>query len=442
MPGANKRITKRLVEALKPGSIVWDTDVKGFGVRCQRRDKVYVLKTRTGGRQRWFSIGPHGSPWTPEKARTRAKRILGEIADRKDPATLRDESKRNPTVADLAAMFLREHVEAKRKPSTAKGYRDFLERLALPEIGQFKIADLTRLDVARLHHSLGRTPYQANRLLAVLSKMFAWAEKHGFREDGTNPCRHIERYPEQKRERFLSELELARLGDALSEIERTGTENPFVIAAIRLLIFTGARLGEILNLEWEHVDFERTMLLLPDSKTGQKTIYLSAPALDVLANLPRVEGNPFVICGDKPGAHLVNLEKPWQRIRDRATVTLWKRDGGVGDIIEDLEAKLERFPKAKEVEDGGAKNVQSLPPGMTDVRIHDLRHSFASMGASGGLSLPMIGKLLGHTQAATTERYAHLAADPVRAANEAIGERIAAVMKGDTDDTEVITFPK
>ena len=186
MPGTNKRITKRLVEALKPGSIIWDTDVKGFGVRCQRRDKIYVLKTRTGGRQRWFSIGPHGSPWTPEKARTRAKRILGEIADRKDPATLRDASKRNPTVADLTAMFLHEHVEAKRKPSTAKGYRDFLERLALPKIGQFKVADVTRSDVARLHHSQRRTPYQANRLLAVLAKMFAWAEQHGFREDGTN----------------------------------------------------------------------------------------------------------------------------------------------------------------------------------------------------------------------------------------------------------------
>ena len=114
MPRTNKRITKRLVEALKPGSIVWDTDVKGFGVRCQRRDKIYILKTRTGGRQRWFSIGPHGSPWTPEKARTRAKRILGEIADRKDPATLRDASKRNPTVTDLVAMFLHQHVEGCR----------------------------------------------------------------------------------------------------------------------------------------------------------------------------------------------------------------------------------------------------------------------------------------------------------------------------------------
>ena len=140
------------------------------------------------------------------------------------------------------------------------------------------------------------------------------------------------------------------------------------------------------------------MLLLPDSKTGRKAVYLSAPALDVLSKLPHVEGNPFVICGDKPAAHLVNLEKPWRRIRAKAE--------------------------------------------LDDVRIHDLRHSFASVAASGGLSLPMIGKLLGHTQAATTERYAHLAADPVRAANEAIGERIAALMKGDTNSAEIISLPK
>ena len=181
----------------------------------------------------------------------------------------------------------------------------------------------------------------------------------------------------------MSEKELATLAGVLVKAERDSSENPFTVAAIRLLIFTGARLSEILNLEWGHVNIERAMLSLPDSKTGKKTIYLSAPALDVLANLPRMDGNPFVICGAVPGAALVNLQKPWGRIRKRA--------------------------------------------GLEDVRLHDLRHSFASVAASGGLSLPMIGKLLGHTQAATTEKYAHLAADPIRAANEAIGQHIAAV---------------
>jgi integrase len=230
-------------------------------------------------------------------------------------------------------------------------------------------------------------PGAANKCLALLSKMFSVAERWGWRPDATNPCRHVDRYKGQKPERFLSEKELAGLSDALAEAEREGTEGPYSLAAIRLLVLTGARLAEILNLEWSHVDFERAMLFLPDSKTGAKVVYLSAPALEVLSNIPRLANNPHVICGEIEGAARVNLQKPWRRIRKRA--------------------------------------------GLDDVRLHDLRHSFASMGAAGGLSLPMIGKLLGHTQAATTERYAHLAADPIRAANEAIGERIAAAMKGE-----------
>ena len=392
-----KRITKRVVDALKPGEITWDIEVKGFGVRCQRRDKVYVLKVRVHGRQRWFSIGPHGSPWTVEMARSEARRILGEIASKKDPATSRDAEKSNPTVGDLATMFLQEHVRAKRKASTAEFYRDILERIVVPKLGRIRVADVTHSDVARLHHSLRGTPYQANRVLAVLSKMFSWAEPKGYRESSSNPCRHVEKNPEKGRERFLSEDELVRLADVLNKAEHDGTENPYTIAAIRMLVFTGARRGEILTLEWSHVDFDNAMLLLPDSKTGQKAIYLSPPALEVLTNLSRQESNPYVICGGKPGEHLVNLTKPWGRIRERAN--------------------------------------------LEDVRLHDLRHSFASVAASGGLSLPMIGKLLGHTQAQTTQRYSHLAADPVRAANAAIGQRIAAVMKGGAEGGVVVPMP-
>jgi integrase len=392
------RITKRVVDALKPSEITWDTEVRGFGVRCQRRDKVYVLKARVHGRQRWFSIGPHGSPWTVGMARSEARRILGEIASKKDPATARDAEKANPTVEDLAAMFLQEHVRTKRKISTAEFCRDILERIVVPRLGRIRVADVTHSDVAQLHHSLRRTPYQANRVLAVVSKMFNWAEPKGYRDPNANPCRHVEKNPEKGRERFLSDDELVRLADVLNEMEHESDESPYIIAAVRMLIFTGARRGEILNLEWSHVDIGRALLLLPDSKTGQKAIYLSPPALEVLANLPRQENNPYVICGGKPGEHLVNLTKPWGRIRKKA----------------DLE----------------------------DVRLHDLRHSFASVAASGGLSLPMIGKLLGHTQAQTTQRYSHLAADPVRAANEAIGLRIAAVMEGGAEGGEVVPMPK
>ena len=169
-----------------------------------------------------------------------------------------------------------------------------------------------------------------------------------------------------------------RVVAVLSDAEKTGGENPFVIAAIRLLLFTGARLGEILTLRWEYVDLDRELINLPDSKTGRKLIYLNSLAMDVLTDLPRVEGNPFVIVGNKAGAHLVNIRKPWYRSREAA--------------------------------------------GIDDVRIHDLRHSFASIAVSGGLTLPLIGKLLGHRKSATTERYAHLADDPIRAANEEIAQ--------------------
>ena len=230
------------------------------------------------------------------------------------------------------------------------------------------------------------TPGAANRTLALLSKMFNLAEKWGLRPDGSNPCRHIEKYPERRIDRFLSNAELADLGKVLAEDEYGRTELPSSIAAIRLLLFTGCRLSEILTLRWEHVDFENQYLRLPESKTGPKLVYLSPPALDLLSDLKREDDNPFVILGRKPGTHQVNLRKPWGRIRKKA--------------------------------------------GLEDVRIHDLRHSFASMAVAGGLSLPVIGALLGHSQPATTARYAHLADDPLRQAANIAGGRIAAAMKG------------
>ncbi len=213
-----------------------------------------------------------------------------------------------------------------------------------------------------------------------MSKMFNLAERWGMRPEGSNPVRHVEKYRENKVERYLSPQELDRLERVLSEGEGNGSENPFVIAAIRLLLCTGARLGEILTLKWGYVDLDRALISLPDSKTGRKPIYLNSLAVEVLAGLPRVEGNPYVIVGDKPGAHLVNIRKPWYRIR-----------------------KL---------------------TGIDDVRIHDLRHTFASIAVSAGMSLPLTGRLLGHRKSVTTERYAHLADDPVRAANEAVAEVI------------------
>ena len=382
-----QKITKRTVDGLSAGETAWDTEVKGFGVRCRRADaKYYVLKTRVGGRQRWLTIGRHGSPWTPDSARGEALRILGLKVAGKDPASERDRQKGVITVAELGARFLKEYVRQHCKPRTAEEYRRAVERFISPALGRRRITELTRADVARFHHELRSCPYQANRAVAVLSKMINLAEQWGLRSDGTNPCRHVKKYREAKRERYLTNDERQRLGTALSDAQATNAENPFVLGAIGLLILTGARLTEILTVKWEHVDLEHGVLQLPDSKTGKKQVYLNAAAIGLLRAMPRMQDNPYVIAGHKRGARLVNLQKPWRRIRAKAS--------------------------------------------LRDVRIHDLRHSFASVAAGAGLSLPMIGKLLGHTQAATTQRYAHLAADPVRAASELIGTEIMAAMTG------------
>jgi integrase len=385
------RIMKRTVDNLKAPAageaMLWDDSLASFGVRVRPSGvKTYVIMYRAGVRRgaplRKMAIGQHGSPWTPDAARVEARRLLGLVAGGADPAAIESSRRKAETVSDLAARFLSDHVQLKRKARTAHEYRRLIDQIILPVLGRKKIADVTRADVARLHHASRAAPYQANRVLAVLSKMFNLAEAWGLRADGSNPCRHVERNPERGRERMLSAAELARLGEALNGYKRS----PYVPAAIKLLLFTGARLSEILTLRWEHVDIQRGDARLPDSKSGAKTVQLPPPALAVLAGLTRVEGNPHVIVGQKDGAGLVNLEKPWRAIRAAA--------------------------------------------GLPDVRLHDLRHAFASVGAAGGDSLLVIGKLLGHTQAATTARYAHLSADPVKAAAAAISGQIAAALGG------------
>ena len=399
--GSRIRITKSVVDKLEPDSLVWDSDLRGFGVRCQRQAKKYVLKTRVHGRQRWFTIGQHGSPWTPDTARKEALSMLGDIHRGVDLPMLRTGNRSQPTMSDLCDRYLGEHAAQHKKASSAAEDKRNIVNHVIPLLGPKLVAEVTRSDIDAFKRAVrgGRTapknkkgartgyrggavvsggPGVANRCLALLSKMFNLAERWGMRADGTNPVRHVEKYKENKVERYLSEHEFQNLAGVLSEAERKGSENPFVVAAIRLLLFTGARAGEILTLRWEHVDLGRSLISLPDSKTGRKPIYLNSLAKEVLAALPRLEGNPFVIVGNRTGAHLVNIRKPWDRIRRAAAID--------------------------------------------DFRIHDLRHSFASVAVSGGLTLPLIGKLLGHKKSATTERYAHLADDPVRAANEEVAQ--------------------
>jgi integrase len=312
------------------------------------------------------------------------------------------------SVGDLIDAFLEQHA-AKLKPKSERAYRDDLAKLRDAH-GPIEAETLSRQHVAALHARLSKTPYSANRTLAAISAMYGWGENAGLLPEGNrNPARRITRYREQARERFLTGAELGRLGDALRQGETTGLpyvvdetlpnskharkpENrlvvidPFAAAAIRLLILTGARLREVLHAQWPQLDIQRSVLFLSDSKSGKKPIYLNAAALSVLASLPRLEGNPHLFPGAIEGRPRVSLDAPWQALTRAA--------------------------------------------GLSGLRIHDLRHSFASVGAGASLGLPVIGKLLGHAHAATTSRYAHLASDgdPVRRAVETIGATIDGAM--------------
>ena len=299
------KITKRLVEAAdvrEKDYIICDNELRGFAVRVLPSGKrYYLVQYRIGTRYRRMSIGQHGV-LTAETARRTAFNLLAAVKDGKDPAGDRREGRKALTVAELAQRFDKEHITVRLKPGTAREYRRNLRRFILPAIGRLKVADVSKADVARLHHELRHIPYQANRNLEVVSKMFNLAELWGLRSDGSNPRRHLRKYPEEKRERYLSPAELAALGDALSRAEQERVEDPYAIAAIRLLIFTGCRLNEIMTLKWSYVDFEARCLRLPDTKTGARIVHLGAPSLDVLSRIERLPDNPWVTCGKKPRA--------------------------------------------------------------------------------------------------------------------------------------------
>ena len=408
------RVTKRAVDALqcpagKDRDFLWDDALAGFGVAAfPTGRKVYVAQYRKDGRSRRVSIGEHGR-LTPDEARSQAKTILGAVETGADPIAERRAARAVRAFADVTNDFLRLHVQTKRKSRTGDEYERILKAHILPAIGSKRVLDVRRADVAKLHGKMSDRPYEANRTLALVSAVWNWASRRDEVAEADNPAKGIERYPEQGRERFLTSDELARLGAALAEGETAGlayaidetkpgvkhaakAENrrtmldPFAVAAIRLLILTGARLREILDSKWSQVDLERGVIFLADSKTGKKPIYLSAAAQAVLAGIPRIEGNPHVIAGARDGAPRADLKKPWAAVKRAAS--------------------------------------------LEGVRLHDLRHSFASFGAGAALGLPIIGKLLGHSQAATTHRYAHLDADPMRRAVETIGATIAAAMEG------------
>lgn len=398
------RIQKRAVDAAEPGKtryMLWDDDLKGFGLRVEPSGvRSYVVRYRPGGGGRTaplrqMVLARHGE-MTAEQARREAEKVLGSVRLGADPVGQRTETRQGATMRNLVDHFIETHVETKRKPATLRLYKQVLYQHVVPEFGTRRALDVTRAQIARLHGKLRASPYQANRMLAILGSLFAFSERRGLTPEGFNPARKIERYPEARRERFLRTEELERIGLAMCDAEagkardprypgKLAGISPYAASALRLLMFTGCRVNEILTLRWEHLDRERGLLLLPDSKTGRKTIVLNAPALLEFERILHHFENPFVICGLKAGSHLTDIDRPWRIICHHA--------------------------------------------GIVGVRLHDLRHTFASVGAGASLGLPIVGKLLGHTQASTTARYAHLDADPLRRASELIAGRIASALK-------------
>jgi integrase len=432
------KISKQVVDRLAPETIVWDDDLKGFGVRRRgSAEPTYFVKYRIGkgrnARQRWYSIGKAGSPWAPATARTRAEWILREAEAGNDPIAAIAAARGVPTVSAMCDTYLEAAptLVAARKGRPKKDRsiatdRSNVECHIKPLLGSKRASEVTRQDIEKMQRDIaaGKTRKKAKtkprgvshvkggsgiaaRVTAVLRAIYSWAVREGIVKE--NPASGVVLFKGRTMERFLSSDELRRLGATFDAAESEWNdwqarctkaiaakkpqppkagENPIAIAALRLLVLTGARKMEILGLQWRWVDMERSVIRLPDSKTGAKSILLGAPALKVLQALPRIDGNPHVFAGDKEGAHLVGLPHIWERLKERA--------------------------------------------GLADVRIHDLRHSFASGAVMAGDSLFLVGKMLGHATTATTEKYAHLADDPLHAAMDRNARRIDAAMSGRT----------
>jgi integrase len=382
-------LTKSYIERLLPEKadfVIYDDKLSGFGVKVTPKGrKVYLLHYRThDGRQRKPSIGVHGHI-TCEQAREIAVEWLGERAKGKDPSISRQVQRQSPTVAELCDRYMKEHARVYKKPRSIELDGFYIEKKIKPRIGTLKAVSISKNDIVKLHASLKSTPAQANRIIMVLSKIFNLAEDWGIRPPQSNPVHNIQKYKEEKKERFLSADEIQKLGDTLNSLECEKEESIYFLNLIRLLMFTGARLGEIQFAKWEWVDLKNGVLNLPDSKTGKKIIHLSPAAVEILEHTPKVKKNPYVIVGEIEGNALYNAQKPWRRVRKLA--------------------------------------------GLNNVRMHDLRHTFASICVGQGMPLQMVAKLLGHSQTSTSERYAHLANTSVQDAAATVGNVITGNFK-------------
>jgi integrase len=411
------KLTKRFVDALKPvtkDTLYRDSELKGFALRVKPPSptappgahgaQTWVVQYRNkAGRTRKLKLGKVGT-LTPDEARSEARSALGKVDRGGDPSATRHALRADLTVAQLVDRYLADGPADKPAKKRASWTMDAsnLKRHVIPLLGRRQLGTLTAADVQKFQRDVteGKTkadektrargralvkggPAAATRATLVLSAMLQWASDRGFRPD--NPGKGVKLNKPRKRERYLSAAELASLGDAFTKAEHQGL-NPNSLAILRLLVLTGARRTEIASLRWDDVDFDRGVLRLPDSKTGAKIVPLGAPALAVLSQLSRKKGSPWVFPAARGKGHHVGMPRVWRKLRTMAKL----------------------------------KNV----------RMHDLRHGFASVAVADSSSLYLLGKVLGHSQATTTERYAHLQLDPVRAVANRTARKIAGALKG------------
>ena len=366
------KLTKSYIDALRPTEKsyeVWDTDVRGLGcmVHPSGRKTYYFLYRYKDARKQRLKVGVHGHI-TCEIAREIVRGWTGDLARGIDPKDhnkkQETEEKYSITIEAFLDLYVEKHKKVHNKEGTIKRDIPRIENILIPFFGTKKVSEITEEDIVTLQDRLRYTPIQFNRCKSLLSKAFNLAELWGYRPKNSNPCHGIAKYPEKKKERFLTHEELETLDTVLKRPEVVKFTSPYSIAAIRVLMYTGCRLGEILTLKWTDVFLNDGHLHLKDSKTGERKIALNESAKAILATLKQVKDNPYVFVGEKPGTCLTTLKTAWTKIRRLAN--------------------------------------------LEGVRIHDLRHTFASLAIKQGVDLYTVSKLLGHKNIHTTTRYAHL----------------------------------
>jgi integrase len=436
----NEDEVKKRAAPPKGSTTVWDDDVTGFGLRIfaptdrhPKGARSFFIDYRVNGVEKRFKIGAFPE-WSAKAARDEAKELRRRIDKGEDPASDRREAREAPTVKDLADRYRLEHLPGKAKQSQTNDWA-MINNDILSVLGDRKVADIHYGDIKALHEAITKrgTPVRANRVLAVASKMFSLSLRPMAGETAPwrnaaqgNPCKGVQRNQEEGKERFFSAAEIAALTDAIEAYGSTSASN-----CLRFMMLTGCRPGEAMRSTWDEFS-DSGFWDKPSAHTKQRKrhrVPLSPAATEFIEKLRAAKPDSVecVFPGQKRGTPLRQIRTAWNSITDTASVALWaeSKDEKVAKLVADL-AESATIETCQAL---AARRKITLPVALTDARAYDLRHTFASIGAGGGLSLQIIGRLLGHTQSRTTQRYAHLADDPLREAAAKIGEVIAGAGK-------------